>query len=263
MASNGSVAPIAPDFSCALRTIRALRDEYFDVVHLHEPIVPGPTVTALVFTEVPTIGTFHRAGESGVYRAFCDRWPGGPRAPGRCAAPCPRTPSTPPPTTLGGRVRAGVQRDRDRAGTPKRRRWPTTGPTIVFVGRHEPRKGLTVLLEAMAELGPDVRLWVASDGPQTPRLRSPTATIPRIEWLGRISDEEQARRLRGADVLCAPSLARASRSVSSCSRPWRRRPPIVASRTSPGTATWPGRTSKPCWWRRATRPPWPRTWPGP
>ena len=70
LASNGSMAPIAPDFSCALRTIRALRDEHFDVVHLHEPIVPGPTVTALVFTEVPTIGTFHRAGESAVYRAF-------------------------------------------------------------------------------------------------------------------------------------------------------------------------------------------------
>ena len=86
LASNGSMAPIAPDFSCALRTIRALRDESFDVVHLHEPIVPGPTVTALVFTEVPTIGTFHRAGESAVYRAFrpIARWAAG-RLQMRCA----------------------------------------------------------------------------------------------------------------------------------------------------------------------------------
>ena len=52
MAANGSVAPIAPDLSCALRTIRALRDEGFDVVHLHEPLVPGPTLTALMFTDV-------------------------------------------------------------------------------------------------------------------------------------------------------------------------------------------------------------------
>ncbi|MGH9280106.1 MAG: glycosyltransferase family 4 protein, partial [Acidimicrobiales bacterium] len=38
--ANGSVAPIAPDISCALRTMRALRDEAFDVLHLHEPCAP-------------------------------------------------------------------------------------------------------------------------------------------------------------------------------------------------------------------------------
>src|SRR3712207_5090124 len=41
-AANGSVAPLAPDPSAQLRTIRALRDEAFDVVHLHEPLCPGP-----------------------------------------------------------------------------------------------------------------------------------------------------------------------------------------------------------------------------
>src|SRR3954470_8549008 len=46
-AANGSVAPLAPDVSAALRTIRALRDEAFDVIHVHEPLAPGPTVTAL------------------------------------------------------------------------------------------------------------------------------------------------------------------------------------------------------------------------
>ena len=40
--ANGSVAPIAPDPSAQLRTIRALRDEAFDVVHVHEPLCPGP-----------------------------------------------------------------------------------------------------------------------------------------------------------------------------------------------------------------------------
>ena len=30
--------------------------------------------------------------------------------------------------------------------------WPTEGPTVFFIGRHEPRKGLAVLLEAMTEL---------------------------------------------------------------------------------------------------------------
>src|SRR5688572_20493421 len=68
LAANGSVAPIAPDPACALRTIRALRDEDFDVVHLHEPMVPGPCMTTLLFSSAPMVGTFHAAGVSAAYR---------------------------------------------------------------------------------------------------------------------------------------------------------------------------------------------------
>ena len=204
LASNGSMAPIAPDLSCALRTIRALRDESFDVLHLHEPIVPGPTVTALVFTDVPTIGTFHRAGESAVYRTFrpIARWAAG-RLQMRCAVS--EDALNTAADALGGTYEL-VFNGIDIARFAKAPPFPTDGPTIVFIGRHEPRKGLTVLIDAMAELGPDVRLWVTGDGPQTPKLRSLTAGNPRISWIGRISDEELASRLKGADVLCAPSL---------------------------------------------------------
>src|SRR3954452_22272448 len=66
-AANGSVAPIAPDPSAQLRTIRALRDEEFDVVHLHEPMAPGATMTAMVFKESRLVGTFQAAGASQAY----------------------------------------------------------------------------------------------------------------------------------------------------------------------------------------------------
>ena len=65
--ANGSVAPIAPDVSCALRTIRALRDEQFDILHLHEPLAPGPTLTSLFLAQTPMLGTFHAAGKSLAY----------------------------------------------------------------------------------------------------------------------------------------------------------------------------------------------------
>jgi phosphatidylinositol alpha-mannosyltransferase len=83
---------------------------------------------------------------------------------------------------------------------------PTTGPTIFFCGRHEERKGLDVLLAAVQELGPEVRVWVGSTGPDSARLQVEYAKDPRIEWLGRLTDADKVARLRGADVFCAPSL---------------------------------------------------------
>lgn len=82
---------------------------------------------------------------------------------------------------------------------------PTEGPTIFFLARHEERKGLRVLLEALAHLPPEVRLWVGGHGPQTDELQH-RFPDPRIEWLGSIDDHEKAARLRGADVFCVPSL---------------------------------------------------------
>ena len=62
--SNGSIAPVAPDPSAQLRTIRAMRDEAFEIVHLHEPLAPGPTTTTLLTKPAPLLGTFHMAGHS-------------------------------------------------------------------------------------------------------------------------------------------------------------------------------------------------------
>ncbi|MEZ5309721.1 MAG: glycosyltransferase family 4 protein [Microthrixaceae bacterium] len=48
-------------------------------------------------------------------------------------------------------------------------------------------------------------MWVAGQGPQTEQLQG-AYVDPRIEWLGRIEDDERDRRMKGASVFCAPSL---------------------------------------------------------
>ena len=83
---------------------------------------------------------------------------------------------------------------------------PQRENAIFFIGRHEPRKGLAVLLEAMKKLPADVSLWIGSDGPETEALKEQYKGDPRIEWIGRISDDEKINRLHRAGVFCAPSL---------------------------------------------------------
>lgn len=202
--ANGSMAPLAPDPSCALRTIRALRDEEFDVLHIHEPLAPGPTVTSLVVRPAPTVGTFHAAGDSASYKYLNGpvRWV----ASGldlRVAVS--KDALELAERYLGGEYEVlfnGVEIERYRSAEPH----PGGERAIFFCGRHEPRKGLDVLLAAHASLPGDVRLWIASDGPDTARLQREYAGDARIEWLGRVDDDVKIARLRGAAVFCAPSL---------------------------------------------------------
>jgi phosphatidyl-myo-inositol alpha-mannosyltransferase len=203
-AANGSVAPIAPDPAAQLRLIRALRDEEFDVLNLHEPLVPGVSMSTCLFKSAPIVGTFHAAGHVGPYT-----WG---RVPLRMIAKRldHRVAVSGDAKDLAQRylkgdyevLYNGIEIDRYSKATP----WPTEHPTVFFVGRHEPRKGLAVLLDALTHLGSDLRVWVAGTGPETDALKARHADDSRIEWLGRISDDEKARRIRGADVFCAPSL---------------------------------------------------------
>jgi phosphatidyl-myo-inositol alpha-mannosyltransferase len=203
-AANGSMAPVAPDPSNALRTIAALRDEHFDVIHLHEPVAPGCTVTTLVCGNAPMVGTFHAAGTSAAYRwLFPFLRPLANRLTIRCAVS--EDARDLAASGLGGRyvlLHNGIDVERFTKATP----WPTDGPTVLFLSRHEERKGLDVLIEALPSLPEHARVWIASDGPDTARLQAAAGGDPRVEWLGRIDEGEKIRRLRGASVLCAPSL---------------------------------------------------------
>lgn len=235
--ANGSIAALAPDPSAQMRTIRALWDESFDVVHLHEPFAPGPTFTALMTEDAPLVGTFHAAGTSSSYRVFQPfiryfaDWLSIRVAVSKDARALASA-------AIGGSFELlfnGVEVEIFADADP----WPTEVPTIVFIGRHEPRKGLALLLEAVQQLPGELAVWVLSDGPETEELQARYAHDRRIEWVGRVSESEKAQRLRGADVLCAPSLGRESFGI------------VLAEAMAAGTAVV---ASDLAGYRNATRP---------
>lgn len=208
-ASNGSISPMARAQKLAAdRTLEALRSFQPDVVHLHEPLLPGPTSAALLGAEAAKVGTFHAAAEDGhpAYRALKKVAVSAARqltirtavsADARRMAE----------EALGGSyivLPNGVDLDEFAKADPT----PSTRPAVLFLGRHEPRKGLGVLLDAWAGLDRDAVLWVASDGPETDALRA--RRTPNVVWLGRISEDEKASRLSAATIFCAPALGQES-----------------------------------------------------
>ncbi len=175
------------------------------MLHVHEPCAPGPSMTSVLMHPAPIVGTFHAAGRNPSYRILTGalRWHTGQLDRKVVVS---KDALELVERFLGAGeydiLFNGVEIDRI-ASTPPT---PTVSPTIFFCGRHEERKGLAVLLEAFRSLPATTRLWIASDGPDGPRLRAEHGEDKRITWLGRISDAEKFARLRGATVFCAPSL---------------------------------------------------------
>lgn len=207
-AANGSSAPLAPDPSAALRTLRALNDEAFDVLHLHEPMAPGPTVTALMLRLAPMVGTFHASGEVAWYRRVRKgvEWLGSHLDHRVAVSESARAMAH---RHIGGTFEIlynGIDIDTyHRPNVPRE-----SVPTIFFCGRHEPRKGLEVLLDAFRLLPGEFRLWIAADGPRIDELRKrhsrDTGVASRIEWLGQVAERDKLDRLARCSVFCAPSL---------------------------------------------------------
>ncbi|HEY3942493.1 MAG TPA: glycosyltransferase family 4 protein [Acidimicrobiales bacterium] len=206
--ANGSRAPVAISPQAIWKTRRALRAFAPDVVHVHEPFVPGPALAATLTAVAPVIATFHRAGAGTWYRAL--RPILGPIAGDiqRLVAVSPAAAATlaavargcAEPFLLGNAV------DPARFGRPPEAKGDRPGPVICFVGRHELRKGLVTLLLAVHLLGRDVQVRIVGDGPARARLQSRFQHLPGVTWLGAVDDDAVAAELIGADLFIAPSL---------------------------------------------------------
>jgi phosphatidylinositol alpha-mannosyltransferase len=175
------------------------------VIHIHEPFAPGPSLVGLFTAKVPVVGTFHRHGVTIPYKGL--GWllsRSRDRLSLRFAVSVDAMLTA--RSIFGGRYQVvgnGVDLHSFEAAPV----WPKQSPTVMFIGRHERRKGLEVLIDAFMGIeDSDLTCWVVGEGPQTAHLRAVTLGDPRIVWLGQVSEAEAMARMKAADVLCAPSL---------------------------------------------------------
>jgi phosphatidylinositol alpha-mannosyltransferase len=182
-----------------------LREERFDVVHLHEPMTPAICVATLAFAKCPIVATFHAAGNlawmSGVVHiwGFLDeridaRIAVSPMAAESAARFIPGDYRVIPNGVL-------IPEDADPADRDD---------TVVFIGRHDPRKGLPTLLRAWPEIhaATGTRLRVIGTDPLQYRLLNARLRVDEtgIDVLGIVPNEVRTHELERAKVSVTPAL---------------------------------------------------------
>jgi len=210
---NGSVARLQFGPVSATRVRRWLREGEFDVLHVHEPVAPSLSLLAVMQARGPIVATFHTSNPrsrslsaaQSMLQPFLERIRG--RIAVSAAARQVQV------EHLGGdavEIPNGVAVAHYASATPLPG-YPREGGTVGFIGRYdEPRKGMPVLLAALAVLAPTrpgLRLLVAGRGDAADLLGDlPPALAGRVALLGQVSEADKARMLRSVDVYCAPNL---------------------------------------------------------
>jgi phosphatidyl-myo-inositol alpha-mannosyltransferase len=192
----------------------------YDLLHVHEPLSPSVGLLAVtqagrVHGGVPVVGTFHAnlgrslaldaaspllrrvydrlAGRIAVSASARDTWQG--RFGGAMAV-----------------VPNGVAPEFF-AGPEPLEGWKGDGPTLLFVGRLEPRKGLAYLVRAFLRLKPAfprLRLLVVGRDDKRQRDRVMAMVPPRLRpdlvFVGSVPQADLPSYYASADLFCAPSL---------------------------------------------------------
>ncbi len=216
--SNGSIARISLSLWRERTVKTVLRDEAFDIIHLHEPLAPVLPLSVLYHSEAVNVGTFH---------AFSDRTYRY-RLSHRILRPLydkldARIAVSPPAMQYVSRffpgdyriVPNGLDVDYFAQDVPPFDAFNDDKLNILFVGRLEKRKGLRYLLEAFGRLKwdyPFLRLIVVGRGNPGKECYQIMAerNLQDVVFVGGVSEEQKRRYYRTAHIFCAPSLGRES-----------------------------------------------------
>jgi phosphatidyl-myo-inositol alpha-mannosyltransferase len=223
--ANGAVSNMA----LTPRAVRAMRQELrdggYDVVHIHEPIVPLVSWDALTsLGELPLVGTFHTFSENVLTNGIAAIPLGGRRRMNRLHARIAVSDAAAwtarrfyggryriipngvhvGPVTLGIDALAyettSVAAD-DIENHPLQRQL-----RILFVGQAVERKGLPILLRAFEALRDQIPATLTLVGASRDEVAHMMLDDRGVHALGKVSEERKLAELARAEVVCAPSL---------------------------------------------------------
>lgn len=207
---NGSVARLTFGVKATARVRRWIREGTFDVMHVHEPLAPSLGVLACWAARGPIVATVHSSIERS--RVLITGYYLAQTALEKISALV--AVSEYARRTIVDHLGAdavlipnGVRVDHFASAEPLRA-WP--GPSVGFLGRmDEPRKGLSVLLEAFPGIRsrhPEATLVLIGPGdPDEVLADVPVDLRESIVSLGRLDEADKARALASLDTYVAPN----------------------------------------------------------
>ncbi len=209
--ANGSISNLAPfPVGGALAPRRLVRGGKFDVIHVHEPLVPLVGWNATLGAHDPVVGTFHTYSTKPMPNYIANGL-GARRLFNRLSA---RIAVSEAAAWTGRRWFGGeytiVPNGVDVGAAPTDPVAPSEELKILFVGRPEERKGLPILLTAFDALVEHVPSRLTVIGAEREDVLHYVADPDLLRFMdirGRVSGERLWRELHEADVLCAPSLS--------------------------------------------------------
>ncbi len=220
--ASGSIARITLSLRLASRVKEMLANEHFDVVHLHEPLMPMLTLTFLRFSKAVNVGTFHAHRDSSLAylygRRLLKRW--FRRLDGKIAVSRPAMDFV--STYFQGYyniIPNGINLDHFNPEVEPLPEFNDGKFNILFVGRFEQRKGLRYLVRAYARLKeemPETRLIIVGpDGGMRARYEKSItkAGLQDVVFSGFVSYEDLPRYYRSAHIFCTPATGQESQGI--------------------------------------------------
>src|ERR1051326_1996124 len=218
--ANGSVARITLSLRSYLQAKRLLQEQQFDLIHLHEPLMPALPITVLRHSNSTNVGTFHAYRNTPltyfygkpILRPFFRKLHG------HIAV------STAARDFVGEYFPAhsrvipnGIDFPRFNTRLAPPDELADARPTVLFVGRLEKRKGLRYLLRAwplVLQRQPDARLVIVGRGRPLEGYKRFAArqgwTPADVVFAGYVSTEDLPRYYQACDVFCAPNTGQES-----------------------------------------------------
>jgi phosphatidylinositol alpha-mannosyltransferase len=203
--ANGALPNIILSPRSFVRIKQTLERERFDVIHLHEPMTPIPCTATLALAEAPCVSTHHASGELGWLKGAKPLW--GfllDRLVKRIAV------STRARDSAARYFPAEYEIIPNGVLIPERAEPGERENRVVFIGRHDPRKGMEIVLRAWPQIHArtGARLRVVGADPLRVRLALAKHRLSGdgVDMLGPIDDASLSRELLTAKALAAPSL---------------------------------------------------------
>jgi phosphatidylinositol alpha-mannosyltransferase len=212
--ANGSTVRVTFDVTLYNAVKTLLRREQFEVIHLHEPLIPVLPYLVLLNSRSVNVATFHAfRASSPWYTAFK------PYMTFMMSRLDARIAVSEPARSFVSQyfhgpydiIPNGIDVDRFREGEPFP--WAHDGvPRILFVGRfNEPRKGFKYLLRAMPfvhQQYPEARLVVVGGGkPEQFESQIERYGVRNVDFIGLTSPSDLPRYYASCDLFCAPSTS--------------------------------------------------------